>query len=429
MWSLLPFKPDRLLLSRKEKLSFLQLLQKLSQEATAAIDAFLSRDFQLFDAQVGDTSCHIRAYKISFLARDVTFLNSLSDKYQEMKLYYSKVSQKVEEYQLKINMSSSRCKILDVRESVSSFLENNELMLFLSMDYQFLVTSYFLKKYCVYDQDGFPMSIDYDLVKSTFCVTTKLSQRIANYYQRILSQLSCDFIFSLLTDYSENENYADILKNLFLQDDRERSLLPCYEVFKILLLNMLSFSLPIMFSIHCFWPSGSSKIVFLFKRNPSTGAMELQTNVDLLKCSEVSVIFKTHVNLSDESSIFEYVQRLFQYSPLDLILKNAAIHPQYTGLAKTELNLNPYEHARFIFKNVKDRCKLINAMEQEFFHFKHEAERIGCSKNNNSLFAIRHVFCDVIKNEAANSRCYLIYNNRYINDELVSHLSSQPVAS
>lgn len=429
MWSLLPFKPDKLLLSRKEKLSVLQLLQKLSEEANAAIDAFLSRDYKLFDAQVGDTCCHIRAYKIGFLARDVTFLNTLLDKYQEMKFYYNRVSQKLEEYQQKINMSSSRCKVLDARESVSCFLENNELMLFLSMEHQFLVTAYFLNKYCVYDQDGFPMSVDYDLIKLVFCVTTKLSQRIANYYQCILSRLSCDFIFSLLNYYSENDDYADILKNLLLKDDRGRDLLPCYEGFKILLLNMLSSSLPIMFSIHCFWASGSSKIVFLFKRNSFTGAMELQTGVDLLKSSEVCVVFKAYVSLSDESTTSNYIQTLLQYSPLDLILKNAAIHPQYTGLVKADLNLNPYEHAHLIFKNTKDRYKLINSMEQEFLHFKHEAERLGCSTNNNSLFAIRHVFCDLIKNEAANSRCYLIHSNRHVNDDLVSHLTLKPVAT
>lgn len=61
---LLPYDENMILRDRNQRVAILNLLCHLVSDMINAIQAFLNGELEKFDAQVGETSCQIRAHKI-----------------------------------------------------------------------------------------------------------------------------------------------------------------------------------------------------------------------------------------------------------------------------------------------------------------------------------------------------------------------------
>ncbi len=65
---LLPQHRDSLLINKSQKANALTVAGHLTRLAVEAIEAFINCRLSLFDAQVGENLCQIRAYKIQTIS-------------------------------------------------------------------------------------------------------------------------------------------------------------------------------------------------------------------------------------------------------------------------------------------------------------------------------------------------------------------------
>lgn len=426
MLSLVHLKSEGLLASRKEKLMALFLLKTISKEALVACDVFLKEQYEDFDAQVGDTFCQARAYKICFLAGDKLFLKMLSANYEEIRLYHQDLSEFFEKYKKRVEFSSFHEKDLDSKQTTNEFFLSNGLEKKLHSDIKFIITAYLLSKYAIRDSDNSPTSIDMNLIKSALCVTSTNAKLIVKHYQALLSRLSCDFIFSLLSYYPISDGNVQFLRNFLLEDDKGRQMLPHYNGTKVLLINSLGIKLPIMLSVFCVSKSVIRKVVFLFKYNHATNSLDILNFSEVVKHPGRCIVFKARAFLSEEESVNDYITRLLQNSPINLILNNAAVHPQYSGSIREALKLNPYLEFSEKIKDSADSNNVMNVMREEFFNFKMEASQLGCSRENESLFFMTHIYCSAIKKEAKDSLFYSIEGYHNVHHEPIISINSEP---
>lgn len=82
LFTIFPLSENSLLEGRKDKIKTLDLIKNTLIISQKAISSFLSKNFSFFDAQVGETSCQIRGYKIASLGnqlKDVNFYTLVRD--------------------------------------------------------------------------------------------------------------------------------------------------------------------------------------------------------------------------------------------------------------------------------------------------------------------------------------------------------------
>jgi len=427
MLTLLPTNPDSLLVSRKEKLSSLSLLLKLTEEAIEALNCFLNKNYKDFDAQVGETSCQIRAYKICMLANSEEFIDQILIEFERLIQYRLKILTQINYQESEAALNNSFNKDLDKKEKLGYFLKRKDFLIELNSDIKFIITARFLKKYCIADNEGYPKAIDYTLIKLNFNIGSTPSKKVANYYQALLSKLSCNFILNLLNDYPINDGSHKNLHHLIREGERKRLATPYYNSTKILINNLTTSNLPIILSITIERNKKYEKLVFLFKRNPNTGNLILQRRIDIFNNEEPCIVFKG-ISLLDRDTgnhaLTQYLKKLFTHNPITLILNNAATHPQFTGLIQNSYKAESHELTKQEILKQEPLAKIKEKMHQELAQMRANSEALGCSKDNPSLFFIKHIFCDLVKNEARDS---LLWNDagfhKVIFDPILPELS------
>ena len=112
-----------------------------------------------------------------------------------------------------------------------------------------------------------------------------------------------------------------------------------------------------------------------------------------------------------------FIQRLMNVELTDIILSNMAYHPQYSGIKLNSVSFNPFQ--KFVtkkheelettydinnsdktsYQQIQEAIYIVGYLEDEFLKMKQFAKNNGCCKTNQSLFFIRHIFCDTIKNQ------------------------------
>ena len=82
LFTIFSVSDDSLLQGRKDRLKMLRFIKNTFIIAQKATCCFLSKKFSCFDAQVGETSCQIRGYKIATLGNqlnDTLFYNHVKN--------------------------------------------------------------------------------------------------------------------------------------------------------------------------------------------------------------------------------------------------------------------------------------------------------------------------------------------------------------
>jgi hypothetical protein len=103
-----------------------------------------------------------------------------------------------------------------------------------------------------------------------------------------------------------------------------------------------------------------------------------------------------------------------------------ASHPQYSGHKLNPLSYNPYKHLlaeqntispkceeannHVVYPNLNDQTYAAYQLEEELLEMKHYAEHIGCCENNSSLLFMRHIYCDIVRNQKAHISDFLSYS-------------------
>ena len=396
MLEMLPFKPINLLANRKSKLKILNLLLHITNDSLEAFSNFSKKNYFLFDAQVGEARCQIRAYKICYLAHDNSFNESVRKiltnlvKYKMFILKFIDIQHN--------NLSFPYIKLLDSKQLLKDFIYTNNLNFPLSNNERFLILAFFLNKYNIIDVDSHPIAINYQYIKNNFGISTTSAKNLATYYQSCLSELSCKYILDLLKYYTVNDSNKILLKLMLKIGDEERYVLPYYNEFKVLLCNTKTINLPILLIINSENKDNQTQNYLLYKQNLITGEFNLQSEVKYYKSPEACIVFKASTNLEYNTiqNLDQYLSEYFGYSIKDALILNAAAHPQYTGETLASVNQNPYETVAVTNFYL---LELVKKMNLELVRNMQLAYTQGFSKNNRKILVIKHIYCNLICNE------------------------------
>jgi hypothetical protein len=261
--------------------------------------------------------------------------------------------------------------------------------------------SFFLHKYSLIDVNGSPTAVNYQLIKKELKVGTTLAKNVAAHYQSLLSNLSCGFLFELLDNYFLKDGNNLLFKNLLKVTDRKKYVLPYYNATKILIHNAVASKIPIVLSIDRIHDKYTEMYVLLFKRNETTGEFTIQTDLEQYDSDAPCVVFRGCVNY--QNSIFEpaeeYLKRLLAYSLEDILLMNAASHPQYAGEKLENYKLEPYKDLPAEVLKNPHQLEQVRKMDNELKTRKKLSLLRGFSLEHQGLFYVEHIFCSLIENE------------------------------
>lgn len=397
MIELMPLSKDSLLISRKLKISALHLMLNLVNEAIGACGDFLNEKYIAFDAQVGETSCQIRAYKICLLAQNKQFISEIQDLIPRLIKYKNSVAAYISIFENSTDVHSKYLKELDHKEINVTFFNKIENNLILKDDCLFIILAHFLYKYCIFN-DNIPNAINYNLIKKSLNIGSTPARNLANHYQAVLSRLSCDFILqqSNYTNEMNAENNYLFLKSLLRIGDRKRQILPYYYITKILLSSGTTSSLSIIISICDRTQEHVQPMILFFKKDHTTNKIILKSTLNDFEQHMPAIVFRGSVLEDKPSSLTNFKDNILKFGVKEIILFNAASHPQYAGEILQDYVTNPYKDIISINKNLEE---LVHLNAKELNYARIESEAIGCSRGNSSLFYIKHIFCSTFLNE------------------------------
>lgn len=396
MLSLVPLDDNSILSSRKQKLNALLLLFNLTNEAINACDDFLAKRWMAFDAQVGDTSCQIRAYKICYLAQNKDFINEVHELRLNLDEYKHGIRAYINAFEDKLSITSKYSNDLDSKDNKNDFFSKITNKLHLSDNHIFIITAHFLYKYCI-SQDGIPTSIDYNHIKLSLNLGSTAARKLSNHYQSILSKLSCDFVLQQVDnpDKPDMRNSYLFMKNLIRIGDRKRCIMQFYKVTETLLSADIASSLAVIFSIRYEMQNNAGQLLF-FKKHPLTNKLVLKTTLSEIDRQLPAVIFRGFIN--DTWSPLRLLKAtILKLNAEKVILWNAARHRQYAGQILNEYAVNnPYAHSISDNRNYTEE---VVRNSEPLSYTKVKSRLISYSQNNIKLFNIQHVFCSTFHDE------------------------------
>lgn len=386
---LLPYTLDIELVNKQQKTKELHLFKSITSIAIQALTAFLKGSLVDFDAQVGENLCQIRAYKNLILARKWLINSASKKKFQQyiddFKTYHNHVQKTVEDWNILIKNTFHYDKVLDRHEKIHIFFKRKSLNLEIHEDIAYLVVCYALKHFAVCEEKII-VSINYKKISDELMVSRHLAKRIIKKYQMMICEFGCKFLTEISQEITLKNNFAEILPKLYKITDDGRLVLPCLMVTEIIFYHCIQQKIPILIISNN--TQNNEKIYFIFNgdggRNLKLSSLEEQ-QMNFPFC--LTVFGDNTQNI--EASGMEYVKEFLRLNPTKIILSNTACHPQYSGKKLEWLRDDPYLELNSIEQNV-------NEEKEKLIELKTFAKTIGCSKDHQKVFFIRHIYASTI---------------------------------
>ncbi len=394
-----------ILKDRNSKRRIIRLIISIYQEAIEAIEAFINEKYHLFDAQVGETSCQIRAYKILLLSRPdqggirQNLLHSVGKSFRKNRIrLYGMVSKFEKIIELE---GGNYNKYLDKPISINCFFSN--VTICLTAEVYFIIQCYVLQKYSLKCSENMPTSMDYKNMMAKLHITRTQAQLLIHYYQKSIAEKSCEFILKLTNSRSINPTIKIMMPYLQMVADEERQILPCYLVTEVILNHALENKIPIILLVKRFIKKdGVDNLYFLFVSNEEKSCFLLEERFvgELTKACMVIKGIALYDYQEDIVPKEEYRKEILRLGLKNIILYNMAKHPQYIG-KKLELlveNPFPYFYKTGHFSSCAITLNQIQGIEKRLLDDKRMAEIKGCCLNSPNLFLLKHIYCDLVGN-------------------------------
>lgn len=419
--ALLPYKSNIIIKDITQKISAIELMKTLLQKFEQALSCFKQHKLHQFDAQVGETLCQIRAYKIYCLAtysapKFSEYLQGLmiqiSDGVKQLSIQEQHYKQL-----LKIH-KNHRPDSVRAPISLADFFSALNCIIPISIDALFLFTSYFLCHYHVLDKDHIPMALDFMMISNELSLSRSLAKKIGHFYQKKLSELSCHFIFQLITELPESQELESILPLLHRESDEGRMVLPCYCVTEIIVLHMIEHQAKLILLIDSIGENERIRTPVLLQGSKKRADFELITKTPP-KDWPCMVMYGSHV-YEQEISVQDKIEKMRSLGIKKVILSNNAAHPQYSGSTLSTYRYNHYTtldseqgHSLSIkeLTIVQKRSALLIKMKQL-------AQKTGCSYENQSLFLLKHIYCHTVHAYKKPALFESLITTKYIHNEL-----------
>ncbi len=378
--SLLPYQPDTIVRKKVTVDNFIRTVFFMLQASVEGLNALISQtSLHLFDPHVGETSCQIRAYQL---------LKLFSKKELRQKCILAKgvLADHLEKVRSK-KFSSNKSVKLYISELISFF----ECGFFLDMDVAFLVVCFILTKYktsvhgrIVFDYHGLSESLD---------IVSKHTHRLARHLQKIVSEFSVDHVFDLLHSLRGKAILpAKIFQKLTRFDESQRNMAPCFFVMEAILQSLLCRE-SINVLVACRASSHfSSEVSVIFQLFQAVAGQFFP--VDASKTNHQMPCFVIVGETKYDSEIF--LSEFLQIGLQNIILANAAEHPQYSGQRQSCYASDPFGSDENFSIEEKPEVKLLRFRLKKYQSL---AQALGCGKHIVGLFSLKHILCDTYQHQ------------------------------
>jgi hypothetical protein len=415
---LLHQKSESILNDRASKIKLLELNEKIISLSIEALEAFFNKKFYMFDAQVGENLCQIRAYKILLLSFDLLTNKTCHIKKDlaNLKILNEKIKSIINNISDSSKNITSYYEILDKKEPLISFFKKNNIYSTISHDTIFIILSYVLHIFSL-RKDKIPVAINYEKIGDHLLISKCSSKRIIHDYQKKLSQLSAEFIINISNEHPSLNEIDIILPFLQKTSDEDRCVLPCFCTTFIILQDMINKELPLLSMVERknLHAKEIDTMVFLTIGNKHQGVFTAKNKINInYPClvTRGEVIYNTSNQIENST---QYSQRFLNTGVFDILLQNTAMHPQYSGKRLFPLRDNPY----LTLTTNKIQAISNTAKNQELIlkNYRTRAMDIGCCKENPQLFHLKHIYSSIISTEL-NKAKMLNYAKKSKNKEL-----------
>lgn len=363
-------------------------LFKLCREA---VFKFEQKQFYEFDPLVCENACHIRAFALWHI---VYKYKSNAEWH-----FWSYIIDSLDEMIKKIDTLEPINE--HTKKTIRDFLEEHHLYFKLNnnvmFDVQFVFLSYLLtltkkpfqsSSFLLYEKTCLEELNDLGLVHN------KIKSLVAS-AQKELSAMSCHFV-QMHIEAKNKQTLQNLLKIRY--DNHKRSYLPQYLTAKVILLNGLKNNIPLVIKVTRFVQRKLHDEIFL-GFNPSYNKKDYSFTTHITDNIETAIICGGVINYKEIAETpNNYLNRLNQYSIMQVLLANFAAHPQFSG----NLRETPCIYKEAIETHNDFESNINNELE-EFKQQKLFANQEGCTLDNPDLLFLIHVYCDSISHYKLNN--------------------------
>lgn len=392
---LLPHSDNAALVNKHQKLDDLYLIRSVVDFSTRALELFITGNLLAFDPQVGENLCQIRAYKIIHLSKQwlcsTKRIAELLQEIERFKSYKHTIEKVINEWENALKQVATYSNSLDAVEKTSQFLSRHQLLFPLHEELAFIIACYFLTHFSI-RKDNIPIAVNLEHIVREFHISKYRAKRLTHRYQQLICELGCEFILKIAQELPIQLGYADILPKLCQIADENRMVLPCYPVSEIIFYHSIQQKIPVLLIVKRINQSSaihSDLVYFLLL------GQEESTDYDLVSCNpylaEHCLIVTGEMLHDNHESIRHYIHRVLRENPLKIILANTASHPQYSGKRLEALRSDPFS---LIPNNA-----LMTRHARNLTHLRFFALEAGCSKEKQTLFFLRHIYVNKLKDE------------------------------
>jgi hypothetical protein len=399
--TLLPYSENSELLNRHQKLDDLYLIKSIVEMSVFALEGFINDNLTLFDAQVGENLCQIRACKTIALAnkysKSLLLKSELLKDANIIKEYKNKLEAVIVQWEDLIGHASSYDKSLDAREHIDIFINRHGLYLDLSEDVVYIISCYFLTHFSIRDE-GIPSAMNLNYISRELHISKYRAKRLTHRYQVIICKLGCDFIIEIAGNLPSESGYSAMLPHLYRLSDENRTVLPCYITSEVIFNHNIKENVPVLFIVnqidHLERMAGDC-IYFTLLGNKNEFGYTLVSPLDYLSQFCMVVYGEVQLDKSDlNNSVRHYIDFVLTETPLKLILANTASHPQYSGKLLAEFKENSY-----LILGSENELNYKNYHEEKLINMQQFARKNGCSKDRPTTFLLKYVYATRTKDE------------------------------
>lgn len=351
-----------------------------------SIELFLKHEASQLDPLVCENACHTRAFTLWHL------YNKYED-HKKIQVWHDFLHS-IDNIIKKI----SQLPPIDphTKLSIHDYLEKHHLYVELPRETLFEIKFIFLSYLLTRTKKQFPSSsymlnekTCLEALSDTGLVHNKIKSLVGS-AQKELSAMSCLYI-QKHSKIIENENIKYLLVTRY--DDHKRSYLPQFPTAKVIFFSALKEHIPIIIKASRFLKSEPyDQLLLLFY--PSDNNKNFQYINTKKTSTRLAIICEGIIEYTEKiESVCTYIERLNEYSLLDILLANFAAHPQFSS----NLRGTPCIYEEAINQNSTLKSHLMQE-KNEFHYYSQLAQKIGCSLENPSLLFLNHVFCDFVLN-------------------------------
>ncbi|KTD56226.1 hypothetical protein [Legionella shakespearei] len=398
--ALLPYEPHIIIKDITQKINVIELMSALLHQLHHALCHFENNELSRFDAQVGETLCQIRAYKIYYLAAYSShhFLEQVGTLKIRVLDGINTLSMQAKQFQQELRLhKNERSEFIRSPMTLSVFFKELKCLIPLSDDTLFLFSSFFLCHYHVVDDNHIPMAINFNAIEKELSLSRSFAKKLGHFHQKRLSELSCDFIFNLVKELPESQELESILPLVHHKADEGRMVLPCYCVTEIIVLHMIEKNANMLFLVDVITPTKRARIPLFLRGSKKQQNFELIEH-DTAHDEPCMVMYGSRK--SHNTGIKNIQKQLLLIGIKEVILSNNAAHPQYSGKTLSSYRENHY--ATLISERTSlsvQQLAIIQKRANHLAHLKHRANILGCTSDNPALFVLQHIYCSTIKND------------------------------